>query len=53
MVEIKGAMEANTLNPDQTAPKGAVCSGSILFEIMATKVHKQMTNVVNGGKRLM
>ena len=24
-------MEANTMNPDQIAPKGAVWSGSILF----------------------
>ena len=34
--------EANTINLDQTAPKGkgAVCSWSILFEIKATKVHK-------------
>ena len=22
---------ANSVNPDQTAPKGAVCSGSMLF----------------------
>ena len=29
-------MEANTMNPDQTAPKGAVWSGSILFAIYAT-----------------
>ena len=25
--------EANAMNPDQTAPKGAVSSGSILIEI--------------------
>ena len=27
------------MNPDQTAPKGEVWSGSILFAIQATKVH--------------
>ena len=26
-------MEANTMNPDQTAPKGAVWSGSIVFAL--------------------
>ena len=29
-------MVVNTMNPDQTAPKGAVWSVSILFEIYAT-----------------
>ena len=32
-------MEENTLNPDQTAPKGAALSGFILFKIEASKVH--------------
>ena len=45
-------MEANTMNPDQTAPKGAVCSGFILLAILATKVHKHTAIVVNKGKRL-
>ena len=30
------------MSPDQTAPKGAVWSGSILFAINAIKVHKQI-----------
>ena len=34
-------MEVNNINPDQTAPKGAVRSGFILFEILATPDHKQ------------
>ena len=29
-------MEANNINPDHTAPKGAVWSGFILFAILAT-----------------
>ena len=33
----KFTVEANTTAPDQTAPKGAVLSGSILFAIQATK----------------
>ena len=32
---------ANTMNPDQAAPKGAVWYGS-MFELGATKVHKRM-----------
>ena len=35
-------MDANYMNPDQTAPKGAVWFGSILFAFVAIKVHKQM-----------
>ena len=31
-------MDANTMNPDQTAPKGAVWSGVILFAISANKL---------------
>ena len=45
--------EANTMNPDQTAPKGAVRSVFIMCAIKATKVHKQMREqaiVVNGWK---
>ena len=44
-------METNTINPDQTAPEGAVRSGSIVFAIKATKEHqqikKQVTIVMN------
>ena len=55
MHETTFIIEANTMNPDQTAPKGAVWSGSLLFAILATKVHiKQMrmqtTTVVLDGK---
>ena len=43
-------MDANTMNPDQTAP------GFILFAIKATEVYKQMrqqmTIVVNNGKSI-
>ena len=46
-------MEANNMNHDQAAPKGAVWSGSILFAIVATLEYKQMseqmTNVMTGG----
>ena len=49
-------LEANTMNPDQTAPKGAVLSGSILFAIYATKVLRRMreqtVNVMNSVKRV-
>ena len=50
-------MEANTMNPDQTAPKGAVWSGSILFAIKIIKVHKQMREqttiiVINSGEKV-
>ena len=47
-------MEANTMNYDQTAPKGAVWSGFILFAIYATKLNKQTneqtTNIMIGKK---
>ena len=36
------------MNPNQTAPKGAVWSGFIMFAILANKVNKQMTIVVKG-----
>ena len=43
-------MEANTINPDQTA------TGFILFAIKTNKIHKQKreqtTMVMNGGKRV-
>ena len=45
-------IDANTINPDQTATK----SGFILLAKLATKLHKQMREqtafVVNGGKRV-
>ena len=34
-------MEANTMNPDQTAPTGAVWCGSMLFAIKVTKIHSR------------
>ena len=46
-------MKANTMNFDQTAPKGADWSGFILFAIKDTKVRKQMreqTTIVNDRK---
>ena len=30
------SIEANSVDPEQTAPKGAVCSGSTLFAIEAS-----------------
>ena len=47
---------AKTINSDQTVLMGAAKSGSILFVILATKVHmqlrKQMALVLNGEKRV-
>ena len=47
-------MVANTMNSDHAAPKGAVCSGSILLAIQTTRVlqqvPKQMAYFVNAGK---
>ena len=43
-------MESYTMNPDQTAPEGAVWSGCILFAIYATEVDKQMKADDNCGK---
>ena len=43
-------MEANIMDPDQNAPKGAFLSGSILFVTSASKVYikikEQMTIVI-------
>ena len=48
-------MVANISNPDQTAPNGAVWSGSILFAIYATKEQKQIRGadniIVTGSKK--
>ena len=45
------------MNPDQTAPLGAVRSGSILFAIWSTEELKQMreqaTKVVTGGEKAL
>ena len=41
---------ANSVDPDQTAPKGAVRSGSTLFAKMFAK--KRMTIVVIGALRV-
>ena len=41
----------------QTAPKRAVCSGSILFATQSTKVHTRMreqtTIIINVGERVI
>ena len=37
-------IQANSVDPDQTAPRGAVWSGSTLF----AKITKQMTIIVTG-----
>ena len=39
-------MEVNNMDPGQTAPKGAVWSGSILFAILATLEYKEMRGFV-------
>ena len=44
-------MDTNAMNPDQSAPLGAVLFGLILFAIYAFKIHKQTTLVVNAGER--
>ena len=48
------SLKQNTMNPDQTAPKRAVWSGPILFEILVIKAHEQqreqMTIAINSGK---
>ena len=47
-------MVANTMNPDQTAPREAVWPGSILFATYTSKVYgqasEQTTTVMNNGK---
>ena len=49
-------IQANSVDTDQTAPKGAVWSGSTLFAKMTFKNHKQMTKqttiVVTGAIRV-
>ena len=49
-------IQANSVDPDQTAPRGAVWSGSTLFAEMTFKNHKQMTKqttfVVIGSLRV-
>ena len=49
-------IQANSVDPDQTALKGAVWSGSTLFAKMTFKSHKQMTKqmtiVVIGALRV-
>ena len=51
-------MASNTMNPDQTTLKGAVCSRSILFVIYNIEVDKQrreqttIFNCSNSGKRV-
>ena len=48
---IQTIMEANTMNPDQTASLGAIESGSILFAIQDILEHIQKTER-SAGKRL-
>ena len=49
-------IQANSVDPDQTAPKGAVWSGSTLFAKMTFLNHKQTTKqttiVVIGSLRV-
>ena len=49
-------MVTNIMNPDQTAPRGAVWPGSILFATYTSKVCEQVseqtTTVKNGGERV-
>ena len=40
-------MEANTISPDQNAPKGAVPSGSIVFAISIVHVHVYLLKYIN------
>ena len=50
------SIQANCVDPDQAAPRGAVWSGSTLFPKMTFKNHKQMTKqttiVVIGSLRI-
>ena len=39
----KISIEANSVDPEQTAPIGAVCSGSTLFAIEASDTFQQTT----------
>ena len=45
-------IQANSVDPDQTAPKAAVWSGSTLFAKMTFKMTKQTTIVVIGSLRV-
>ena len=47
-------IQANSVDPDQTAPRGAVWSGSTLFAKMTLnkQMTKQMTIVVTGTLRV-
>ena len=48
------SMQANSVDPDQTAPRGAVWSGSTLFAKMTFKITSrwQTTTIVNGSLRV-
>ena len=41
------SVEANSVDPDQTAPTGAVCSGSTLFNQEASLTFQQTTKADN------
>ena len=47
-------MEANTINPDQTAPKEAILSGPILLHFLAIKTSKERADdiIMNDSKKL-
>ena len=42
---------ANSVDPDQTAPLGAVCSGSTLFACMQKWVSKVCKNIQQANKQ--
>ena len=43
----KLSIEANSVDPEQTDPIGAVCSGSTLFAIEASKTFQQTRKAVD------
>ena len=45
------SIEANSVDPEQTAPIGAIWSGSTLFGIKASLTSQQMTFVAIGALR--
>ena len=49
---VNGRIEANSVDPDQTAPTGSLESGSTLFVEEASKTFQQTTFVVIGTLRV-
>ena len=41
---------ANSVDPDQTAPIGVVCSGSMLFASILVKFYKVVLKILNGNE---